>query len=124
MTIDRFPFSSLGDSMSGVWVFLPRAADLWAHEMGHNRNLQHAQSNLAAVAANPGTFDNKQHDSVANAHQTVALAPQPHERFWDRYCTMGYDTSAARKFCGKCIMKNRGWAVEDLPNPAGNVQDA
>jgi hypothetical protein len=36
---------------------------------------------------------------------------------------MSYDKSQARVFCGKCLLRNRGWAVGQVANPAGNLQD-
>ena len=36
---------------------------------------------------------------------------------------MSYDKSAARLMCGKCLLKQRGWAVEALGNPVQAIQD-
>ena len=95
----------------------------WTHEIGHNRHLQHA--------AGEGGFQPQQHDSVNNtsdaALQTDGAVGALWKQ-WDRVCTMSYTDSRAvgqagrddrQQFCGKCLLKNRGWKVETLPALAG-----
>jgi hypothetical protein len=36
---------------------------------------------------------------------------------------MSYNHAEALYFCGKCLMKNRGWAVQRIADPAGNLHD-
>ncbi len=114
------PLPAVGVALGGCWLFRPRNSATWAHEIGHHRHLEHAQANNGDVDPAPGA-KNAQHDSAANPHQ--AAAPQPHQRGWDRYCIMSYDDTADQLFCGKCLLKNRGWAVESIANPAGNLED-
>jgi hypothetical protein len=89
----------------------------WAHEVGHHKHLEHAGD----VIQNP-----PQHDQAANTvDATVQRATDPKSRLWDRDCIMSYVNTEsgpdAAYFCGKCLLKLRGWKVEGLANPAGNV---
>jgi hypothetical protein len=50
---------------------------------------------------------------------------------WDHRCMMSYcpdpnpggDKDPLRYFCGKCALKNRGWAVTGIAPPAGGLAD-
>jgi len=117
---EKFPLPAVGVALGACWLFVPREAPVWAHEVGHHRHLEHAPANRGSVAQAPGAKAN-QHDGAANPHQ--AAAPQPHQRNWDRYCIMSYDRSAPQYFCGKCLLRNRGWTVETIADPAGNLED-
>jgi len=117
---DGLPLCAIGRSLGAAWVYTGRTNNVWSHEAGHHRHLQHAQANHGSANPAPGA-KNSQHDSAANAHQ--ATAPQAHQQCWDRWCIMSYDKTQARVFCGKCLLRNRGWAVEQIANPAGNLQD-
>jgi hypothetical protein len=91
----------------------------WTHEMGHNRHLQHA----AGEAGNQP----RQHDSENNTSDVALQADGAigaQWKRWDRVCTMSYTDSRQagadggddrQQFCGKCLLKNRGWRVESLP---------
>ena len=111
----------LGQPVGGAWQYIPRYPETWAPEVGHHRHLQHAQSNGNSTNVAPGG-QVTQHDSAANAFQ--AHEASTHSRAWDRWCLMSYDKKAPRMFCGKCVLKNRGWAVGSVNNPAGDIQDA
>ncbi len=115
-----FPLPAVGVALGACWLFVPREAAVWAHELGHHRHLEHARAYAGSAASAPGAKVN-QHDAAANAHQ--AAAPQPHQRGWDRYCIMSYDRTAPQFFCGKCLLRNRGWTVETIADPAGNLED-
>jgi peptidoglycan hydrolase-like protein with peptidoglycan-binding domain len=145
----RLPHPAVGVSMGATWLFTSGAADVWAHEMGHHRHLEHAQSRPGSSGQNAhlahdlgrgaivGGVEVKcgaapgaklsQHDSEGNpAHAGVAALDATHpdkDRGWDRSCIMSYNHDDPLYFCGKCILKNRGWAVEHIANPAGNVHD-
>ncbi len=61
-----------------------------AHEIGHNLFLPHAplpQTNI------PGGAIGSQHDQA------------------DMHCLMGYDDSQPLRFCGKCLLRLRGWST-------------
>jgi hypothetical protein len=118
---DGLPLCAIGQPIGGCWQYIPRYAETWAHEVGHHRHLQHAPSRGGSTSIAPGGKA-EQHDSAANAFQ--AHEDSTHSRGWDRWCLMSYDKKAPRHFCGKCVLKNRGWAVNTLTNPAGDVQDA
>lgn len=89
----------------------------WTHEIGHNRHLQHA--------GGEGGFQVAQHDSTPNTHDGRISAQPPKKSQWDRVCTMTYQDSRLagpfgddrQQFCGKCVLKGRGWKVENLPDP-------
>ena len=84
----------------------------WAHEVAHHKILEHAGD----VIIHP-----VQHDQAANA--AVSGATDPLGRLWDRDCIMSYintETGDDRAyFCGKCLLKLRGWKIEGLADPAG-----
>jgi hypothetical protein len=91
----------------------------WSHEVGHHKNLEHA-GDVITVPNVP------QHDQAANtADLAVAADPDTQSRMWDRDCIMSYvntETGVDRAyFCGKCLLKLRGWKVEGLADPAGNL---
>ena len=143
----KLPLPAVGCPLGATWLFTKGRPDVWTHELGHHRHLRHAQAwpgtkgpsvqhdlgDSVLVGGKwkscgaPGGATLKQHDSVTNPGwvTVVAVEDQIHpdkDRGWDRHCIMSY-TSYDLYFCGKCLMKNRGWKVERLPNPAGNVHD-
>jgi hypothetical protein len=72
-----------------------------AHEIGHNLFFAHAPQNVTATDA-------------ANIPD-----PPAHDVDWD-HCTMGYNYSAERKFCGFCLLRLRGWDRRKLKNTAAD----
>jgi hypothetical protein len=70
-----------------------------------------------------------QHDRATNSvDNAVTTDPDADSQKWDRACIMGYicqddDNTKpdAGYFCGKCLLKLRGWKVEGLADPAGNL---
>ncbi len=155
-TTRTLSLNACGLACGASWLFLPRRPDTWAHEMGHHRHMQHAQSyptgtcknthlphtigrttknvpdpvaggNVTVICgASPGA-QLDQHDSQTNPHLAGEAAPDTihadKERCWDRHCLMSYNKNMARVMCGKCILKQRGWAVEPLANPVSAIQD-
>jgi hypothetical protein len=106
------PVPSIGNPL-GVSLNSKADAELWAHELAHNRYMEHA--------ANAGGAKNDQHDHANNTHfnfaginETVATV-----QMWDRACLMTYVTHLAtydpvrdrRIMCGKCFLKVRGWKL-------------
>lgn len=114
-------FPAVGGGLGAAFLF-DSGPDVWAHEMGHHRHLEHAQANPSAtdpLKLAPGA-KNQQHDSQPNP----SIAGKPvRDSGWDCMCIMSYNHGPGLTFCGKCIMKMRGWKVEGLPNPAGGVHD-
>ena len=116
--------------VSILHIGFSRSADVWAHEVGHNRHFEHASANPNPGSPPPGGYKLAQHDSRRN---TVDPAPHPNhpggatnrhkDHGWDLNCTMSYNDTEPQFFCGKCILKNRGWAIQRLANPASTVTD-
>lgn len=82
--------------------------------------MQHAADQIVVEA---------QHDRATNTvDAAVTTDPDADSQKWDRACIMGYvcqddDNTKpdAGYFCGKCLLKLRGWKVEGLADPAGNL---
>ena len=124
---DSIPLPAVGCGMGATWCFTG-SADTWAHEMGHHKHLEHAQANPGDSDVAPGA-KNAQHDAqLNNAYHAIAgMTPDDpanpnKDTCWDRHCIMSYAHGPAY-FCGKCILKIRGWRVEGLTNPGGNIHD-
>jgi hypothetical protein len=119
---------------------------VWTHEAGHHRHLEHAAVAPGAVAAqhdvtrNPH-FDAKHNTAVAAVDSDGSLSAAEKltkknalatQAGWDIHCIMnGYgdphdnQSRSIDFYCGKCILKNRGWKVQSITDsPAGNVKDA
>jgi hypothetical protein len=121
----------IGHALGCCWLTYKESAAYWAHEVGHNRHLEHCRSKLdsagntipdrAGNVSRPGGDEKaqiRQHDSEPNP----AYAGQaPSVAAWDRACVMSYNDFDPNYFCGKCILKIRGWAIEHLKNPPGNI---
>jgi hypothetical protein len=118
------PVPSLGNPL-GVSLNSKADTELWAHELAHNRYMEHA--------ANAGAANNAQHDHANNTHfnfaginETVATV-----QMWDRACLMTYVThlktyDAARDrriMCGKCFLKVRGWKLATIADPASGQHE-
>lgn len=112
---------AVGVGMGATWVFTSGNGDVWAHEMGHHRHMEHAQSFPGTNNPAPGA-KNAQHDSQQNTHNVFAVGTAAKESCWDLMCIMSYN-QGAQYFCGKCTLKARGWKVEGLANPAGGLHD-
>jgi outer membrane protein OmpA-like peptidoglycan-associated protein len=129
---DGIPLPAVGVSMGATWLFTSGGASVWAHELGHHRHLEHAQANPSSTTRPAPGGKVAQHDSVVNPDPALPARPTAtfddgssaadKDRCWDRNCIMSY-TNGHLYFCGKCIMKNRGWAVEQLANPGGGLHD-
>jgi hypothetical protein len=111
---------SWGGTLGGLFLDTdegPRT--YWAHEVGHHKHLTHAGDVIDGG-------DITQHDQATNSvDATVANDVDPKSRKWDRDCVMSYVNTEVGDdrayFCGKCILKLRGWKVQGLADPAGNV---
>lgn len=68
------------------------------HEIGHHMFLPHAPLPASDV---PAGAQAARHDAA------------------DAHCTMGYDYSSERKFCGLCLLRMRGWSANWL-SPTGD----
>jgi hypothetical protein len=112
---DQLELPSWGGALGGLFLDTgEEARTYWAHEVAHHKHLEHAGDVIAVPA---------QHDTRLNTvSATVKGDTDVNSRNWDRVCIMSYvNTDAgddAGYFCGKCLLKLRGWKVEGLPNPA------
>jgi hypothetical protein len=118
----RFSGGSVAYNAGFIWIgechF--KKDSVWPHEYGHCRHLQHSEAHLGA-ANSPGNPDASQHDSTFNPNLTFGLPAK--DDGWDQTCTMSY-TPGDRFFCGKCVMKLRGWTVENASDPPQADKDA
>jgi len=115
------PLPAVGIALGATWLFTTSDADTWAHEVGHHRHAEHAAS---APGARPDS-----HDSSANTTRnwvTLGVADADKQQ-WDRNCVMSYSSSeypgGTDHFCGRCILKNRGWKVTGLGFPDGDLAE-
>jgi hypothetical protein len=133
-------FAAVGMRCGATWLFFENHPEAtWAHEMGHHRHLEHAAAQPGAAwekdwkGKAPG-FKKTLHDAAPNpyvAGDGVMSAEEfevkgldiDHRRF-DRDCVMSYVNVYMANahheneyFCGKCVMRNRGWAVEKIDDP-------
>jgi hypothetical protein len=109
---------AVGVCLGATYIFSTGGnPEVWAHEIGHHKHIEHAASAPGAQAA--------QHDTAANAEPSIAGFAAA-DRQWDRDCIMSYtslDAADPLYFCGKCILKHRGWKVEGIANPGSAVVD-
>jgi hypothetical protein len=111
-------FPAIGEPLGALWLMTtggPRT--FWAHEVGHHKHLEHAGDVIVTPA---------QHDHTSNTVDAALNPPNvvPADAAkWDRVCIMSYvNTEAgtdAAYFCGKCILKLRGWKIEGGGAAAG-----
>lgn len=115
------PVPSIGNPI-GVSFDKHAGYELWGHELGHNRYMEHA--------VNAGGANDAQHDAVANPVFNGTAEPAVSAR-WDRTCLMaytnqiaGYDAAKDKQcFCYKCVLKQRGWKLAGVPAPVAGTQD-
>jgi hypothetical protein len=120
----QLPVPSLGNPLGVAWNTRP-STELWGHELGHTRFLEHAGNARGA--------NNAQHDPTTNSgfnwaaiKETTADGKQ-----WDRACLMTYadhrptyDATRDRRYpCGRCALKIRGWKLAGVASPAAAVKD-
>jgi hypothetical protein len=125
---------AVGGALGATWLFwkgenIDRLKAVWVHEVGHHRHLEHS--------ANAPGFKDALHDSAANTKygswNTVKPPPgsfgepsddnvagKANARKWDRRCIMSYSDCYYGElgcFCGRCLLRNRGWKVTGLGFP-------
>jgi hypothetical protein len=128
-TYEGTPSPSCGFPVGVFWTFIGDTT-LWAHEIGHNRHYEHAADAQQKAGARTG------HDKEDNAF-IIHGDEKAENKGWDRACLMSYvgqvaDTKGTPTydkvrdlpcFCFKCVLKNRGWALDGLDSPPGDLQD-
>jgi hypothetical protein len=118
--MDSLYLAAIGKPLGGLWLPVGYGArTYWAHEVGHHKHLQHA--------AGGGGDTPSQHDTADNPNLKDKKYPAEKSR-WDRTCIMSYLSTEnasdddAGYFCGKCILKLRGWKIEgSVSNPDPGV---
>lgn len=91
--LDKLDADFVDNAVKGTMKF----EDVAAHEIGHNLFLPHAPFPLHKIPA----------QSKAEAHDSN-----------NAYCLMTYNDIEDLSFCGKCILRLRGWSGENL-DPEG-----
>jgi hypothetical protein len=113
--------AAIGEALGALWLMTHAGArSYWAHEVGHHKHLEHSAGAPGASLTQHDTAHNKS-DPALNPPNKVPAA----EAAWDRDCVMSYVNTEsgddAAYFCGKCVLKIRGWTIEGLTNPAPDV---
>lgn len=116
------PLFAVGLGLGSTWLF-DGGWDLWAHEMGHHRHFEHAAT---APGATPPMHDSAPNTAAAPLpYLPSELGPprarNPQNANWDRRCVMTYTQTdpgagTGRCFCGKCLLRHRGWKVTGIAN--------
>lgn len=114
---------------------LSTSPDTLAHEIGHERTLEHSNG-WHRGGKTPPSPEPAQHDSMVRPGQQ---GKPVYEKDWAVDCVMAYNTDGY--FCGKCLLKLRGWTVSEkvgtrrvrgrdvakyaavLPDPPSNKRD-
>ena len=112
------PLPAVGVALGATWLFTnPANADTWVHEVGHHRHCEHA-------AAAPGSKANL-HDAQKNDTQNWGTRGEANvkKQNWDRMCIMSYQDPPNLYFCGRCLLRNRGWKVTGLGSPGTEVKE-
>ncbi len=118
---NEFPLPAAGMPLAATWLFTNSTEETWVHEVGHHRHLEHAAS---APLGGRAAFRTKLHDAEENTHAAWPAGTGALDKGWDRCCIMSYTSETERLyFCGKCILRMRGWKVEGLGQPGGNEHD-
>jgi hypothetical protein len=117
----HLPMPAVGVPLAATWLFSNSKEETWVHEVGHHRHLEHAAS---APVGSRTAEQLKLHDTENNTHKAWPAGTDAEDKRWDRCCIMSY-TSKSEKlyFCGKCVLRNRGWKVEALGHPGTAVKD-
>jgi hypothetical protein len=120
---------SCGFPIGVFWNFLG-TADLWAHELGHNRHYEHA----ADAFGLPDRWNYHYHQPNS---AFIGRQEKAENTCWDRSCLMSYigdvlDSLDASSYdqandiaclCFKCVLRNRGWRLDPVANPPSGVTD-
>jgi hypothetical protein len=94
-------------------------SDLWAHEVGHNHSLSHANNAGGEVPI--------EHDNRRAPWATATMAGKRGD--WDRSCLMAYTDfhpdydieTDLQYMCYRCLLRSRGWKVTPLHRPPGAI---
>ncbi len=119
------PLPAVGIALGATWLFTSHVSpETWAHEVGHHRHFEHAASAPGAQYSTHPSGNNNLHDSETNSVPNwVALGEaNAAKQRWDKHCTMSYENNDLY-FCGKCLLRNRGWKVQTLGYPGSGIRE-
>ena len=117
------PLWAEGNALGATWLFTSSDAGTWAHEVGHHRQFEHAATAPGAQYSTGPSPQNNLHDSEVNNVNWPAPHVSTGDERWDRDCQMSYTNGEALCFCGKCLLRNRGWLVQGLGYPGPRVRE-
>lgn len=124
MSYASMPLWAEGNAMGVTWLFTSSDAGTWAHEVAHHRQFEHAATAPGAQYSSGPSGQNNLHDAQAN---TVNWSAPGHvhtgDERWDLDCQMSYTEVDALCFCGKCLLRNRGWLIQGLGYPGPKVRE-
>jgi hypothetical protein len=84
-----------------------------AHEIGHCQFLQHHETDAAmATSDNPGQHDTADHNCMMSYPEEISSRPGLKWKPGGKY---------KPAYCGKCLMKLRGWKVHETDMPADST---
>ena len=115
----------VGVPLGATWLF-DADAETWAHVVGHHRQFEHAASTPGAQwEQTPPEVGAPvaQHDNDVNTLQWALPHAHTGDERWDRDCIMSYTTGETLTFCGKCVLRNRGWKVAAIGSPGPAIND-
>ena len=118
---------AVGSALGATWLFWQgenpeRLKSVWVHEVMHHRHGEHAASAPGANA----TLHDAQNNSRVTAWNPLGTSNIAADHRWDRNCIMSYADVHGELgcFCGKCLLRNRGWMVGALATPGANRNEA
>jgi flagellar hook assembly protein FlgD len=120
------PLPAVGIALGATWLFTSSDAETWVHEVAHHRHLEHAGSAPGAQYEDNGDNGANLHDNENNtsvADWVAAGFTDPADQRWDKDCIMSYSDGSVQYFCGKCLLRNRGWRVTALAFPGSGVKE-
>lgn len=137
-------FNGIGLPIGVTWCFFSDDANIAVHEVGHHRHFEHSANgpftkpdmhdHAMNEVVNWGTeaaareiwWDDVSHRTQGDANIGDDAAHIDHGKRWDRRCVMSYANNSPQYFCGKCVLRNRGWKVTSsalLPAMDGKLRD-
>jgi hypothetical protein len=129
----HMPLPAVGIALGATWLFTNSNADTWTHEVGHHRHLEHAASAPGAQYAPRDPTDPVPNTDLHDAQDNEIVnwgalgETKGSQKDWDRYCIMSYASSnypgGQEYFCGKCLLRNRGWKVQGIDYPGKKVAE-
>jgi hypothetical protein len=119
--VGRIGYVSSAHPMGFVWQFDTHNDGILAHEIGHTRHLAHSDA-AKGNSIRPDGANHLHHDTVENPR--CEDQAEDHNDNWDLFCMMGYSNAGGQYFCGPCMLRLRGWKIEELSHEVpGHICD-